>query len=220
MVKTLTKHGIMPILAPIFKLLLLIVTSINTYSFLLDASHGNRLWSIVGLVVFEGALMYWWLAFRHENEPSIMQLGVSLVMFIGNLLLVLAASAFHLSAVDPSLLGPSTISKVVIVAIAVNLAAAMIYPLMSMEETKKVVRNATSGIIWGKALTNLLHDTDELSEQLTAELKAEQWSSIENSIRRSASLSAPTVIEHPAEPTPRPVGDVYSVVYPNGRTEA
>lgn len=221
MFKSITRYGLLPILSIAFKLFLLIFTGINSYQLLYGISQ-DPIWSLVGVALFEGALLFWWTMFRNDTEPSIAQIAISLAMFIISLLLVLAASALHLQAISATALGAHTVSRVVIAAVAFNLAAVLVHSILSPDTANEVIKRTVAGIVWAKAHGGLFSQTDQLAANLTVELTDQTWNHIEADVRRQANrslgnrpaLPAPTMVpaaEEMTEEHPEPVA------HPNGR---
>lgn len=211
MFKAITQHGMLPIMGLAFKLFLLIFTGLNTWHLLYGLSN-DPVWSLIGVVLFEGALLYWWNMFRSDVEPTVGQIAISLGMFIISLLLVLLASALELSAISASALGPNTVARVIVIAVALNLAAAMFHSILSHNIMTEVIKRTVSGIVWSKAQAALLNQTDSLAADLSRELTAQTWEFIEADVRRSANRSLGRelvvipgeVIEPDAGPAPAP----------------
>lgn len=205
MFKAITQHGMLPIMGLAFKLFLLIFTGLNTWHLLYGLSN-DPVWSLIGVVLFEGALLYWWNMFRSDIEPTVAQIAISLGMFIVSLLLVLLASALELSAISTQALGTNTVARVIVIAVALNLAAAMFHSILSHNIMTEVIKRTVAGIVWSKAQTGLLSQTDTLAADLTRELTAQTWDFIEADVRRSANRS----LGHGRQPVviPGEVGEV------------
>ncbi len=233
MFKPITQHGMLPIMGLAFKLFLLIFTGLNTWHLLYGLSQ-DPVWSLIGVVLFEGALLYWWNMFRSDIEPTIGQIAISLGMFITSLLLVLLASALHLSAISADALGPNTVARVIVAAVALNLAAAMFHSILSHNIMTEVIKRTVAGIVWSKAQAGLLNQTDSLAADLTRELTAQTWDHIEADVRRSANralgrtpqpivipgetIDAPAAAAPDAPPTVATIDEPEPVpaVHPNG----
>ena len=188
MFKAITQHGMLPIMGLAFKLFLLIFTGLNTWHLLYGLSN-DPVWSLIGVVLFEGALLYWWNMFRSDVEPTVGQIAISLGMFIISLLLVLLASALELSAISATALGTNTVARVIVIAVALNLAAAMFHSILSHNIMNEVIKRTVSGIVWSKAQAALLNQTDSLAADLSRELTTQTWEFIEADVRRSANRS-------------------------------
>lgn len=211
MLKGITQHGLLPILGLAFKAGLFIVTAINTYGILYLISQ-DRVWAAAGLILFEIGLIYWWLVFKNDTQASVVQMAISLMMFITCLLLVAAANALHLGAISPDMLGDGTIPKVVIMAVVAHLAASLIYPLASAEHAAALVEQIALGLIWAKAQSNVMANLDHLAEQSQVEIEDRMWRTIQGRVNQTANarlIESPeaTVIEGQtiARSTPVPV---------------
>lgn len=185
MLKGITQHGLLPILGLAFKIGLFIVTAINTYGILYLISQ-DRIWAAAGLILFEVGLLYWWLVFKNDTEASVIQMAISLMMFITCLLLVAAANALHLGAISPDMLGTGTISKVVIMAVVVHLAASLFYPIASQEHMAALVNQIALGLVWARAQGNVMANLDRLAEQTQAEIEDRMWQTIQARINHAA----------------------------------
>ena len=208
MLKGITQHGLLPILGLAFKLGLFVVTAINTYAILLLISQ-DRVWAAAGLILFEVGLLYWWLVFKNDNDSSVIQMSISILMFVTCLILVGAANALHLGAVSPDLLGSGTIAKVVIMAVFAHLSASLIYPLASQEHMAALVERIAIGLVWAKAQGNVMANLDGLAEQTQAEIEDRMWRTIQGGINRTADARLvngdgvrPIVIEGQSTPVP------------------
>lgn len=156
----------------LFAGLLIAFTSINTYS-LLYAVSGNHLTSAIGLILFEGGLLYWWSVFRREAD-GLFQMAISLLMFILCLLLVTTAVALHLGAVDPTFLGAETPARIIIGAVLLNLIAKLIYPLVAPETFTKITERAHEGKILNQTYAKFNVKIDDISDEVADEM-AEEW---------------------------------------------
>jgi hypothetical protein len=185
MLKGITQHGLLPILGLAFKIGLFIVTAINTYGILYLISQ-DRIWAAAGLILFEVGLLYWWLVFKNDTEASVVQMAISLMMFVTCLLLVAAANALHLGAISPDMLGTGTISKVVIMAVVVHLAASLFYPIASQEHMAALVNQIALGLVWARAQGNVMANLDRLAEQTQAEIEDRMWQTIQARIHHAA----------------------------------
>lgn len=196
MLKGISQHGVMPIFGWIFKVILLVVTALNTYGILFAISQ-DRVWAAAALILFEVGLIYWWMVFKNDTDASVIQMTISLLMFITCLLLVAAANALHLGAVSPDMLGEGTIPKVVIIAVVVHLAASLFYPLAGTDHMAALVNQIAIGLVWGKAQSNVIANIDRLAEQTQVEIEDRMWQTIRGRIHQTANdrlISAPTTM--------------------------
>lgn len=156
----------------LFASLLLVFTSIQTYGLLYEVS-GNHLTAAIGLIVFEGGLIYWWSVFRREAE-GLFQMAISALMFLVGLALVTTAVALHLGAVDASFMGAETPARIIIIAVLLNLIAKLVYPLVHPDTFTRVTERAHEGKIlagtYKKFETKIGDITDETSNDM-----AELW---------------------------------------------
>lgn len=225
MFKGLAKHGIMPIFGGAFKVLLLVVTAINTWGILYLVSN-NYVWAAAALILFEVGLIYWWMVFKNDTDASVLQMAISLLMFIACLLLVAAANALHLGAVQPDMLGEGTIPKVVIVAVVLHLGASLVYPLVSTEHLSTLMEQILLGLVWAKAQANVFGNIDRLAARTQTALEERMWSTIELRINNAANdrLVGAPVDNQPAlpppaaepQPVPAPAAESTPEPSPNG----
>lgn len=163
---------ILGIVGYLFAGLLLAFTAANTYALLYDVSQSHLI-AAVGLVIFEGGMIYWWSVFRRE-ATGLLQMAISLGMFLVGLVLVTAAVALHLGAVDPTFLGEATPSRIVIIATLLNLAAKLAYPLVHPDVFTEVTERAHEGKIINRTYARFETKIDDIADDL-ADVMAEQW---------------------------------------------
>lgn len=188
MFTALSKFGLAPMLSLFFKVGLLAFTGWNTYYLLLDIS-GDPTQSLIGMVLFEGALIYWWHTFKSEYEPTVPQMAISFTMFIMSLLLVLAMSALAMSAVDRTVLGPHTVERVIVAAVGLNLASSMLYSIFGFHLMQQLIQRIVAGMVWAKANMGLFNQVDSMSKDLTVDLTRDTYASIDATVRRNAERS-------------------------------
>jgi hypothetical protein len=133
--------SIIRFLGYLFALLVLGFTGFQTWSLLYEVSQ-NAVVASIGVVLFEGGMLFWWFSFQKDAE-GIGQLAVSLLWAVFGLLLVGGATALHLGAVDGQTFGANTPAKLITLAAIVNLVGKFIYPLLEP---------ATFNAVWQKAL--------------------------------------------------------------------
>ena len=155
---------IVQILGFLFSILVLSFTGYQTWSLLLEVT-GNPLIAALGLVLFEGGMLYWLATFKNDAE-GIMQMAISLLLFIFGLFLVGGATALHLGAVTADTLGPSTPSKLITVAAILNLLGKTIYPIFAPETFAHVYKRALEGLVMAKAYAAAQDKTDDLAIKL------------------------------------------------------
>lgn len=155
---------IVQILGLFFSVLVLSFTGYQTYSLLLEVS-GNPMIAALGLALFEGGMLYWLATFKNDAE-GIMQMAISLLLFVFGLFLVGGATALHLGAMDAATLGQNTPSKLITIAAIVNLLGKTIYPIFAPETFHHVWTRALEGIVMAKAYTAAQLKTDDLAQNL------------------------------------------------------
>jgi hypothetical protein len=130
---------------PAFALLLLGFTGYQTYSLIytVTASH---LTAVIGLILFEVGMMYWWFVFRNEAE-GLPQMALSLMVFIACLLFVVLATSLKLGAVGDTALGVNTPAKIITAAAVVQLAAKLLFPLLHPDVAHAIKERAQEGKI-------------------------------------------------------------------------
>jgi len=156
----------------LFAGLLIAFTSINTYS-LLYAVSGSHLTAAIGLILFEAGMIYWWSVFRRE-AAGLLQMAISLLMFVVSLLLVTMAVALHLGAVDPTFLGSETPARIIIVAVLLNLIAKLIYPLVHPDVFTAITERAHEGKILNETYRKFNTKIDDITDEVSDEM-AEEW---------------------------------------------
>lgn len=130
---------------PAFALLLLGFTGYQTFT-LIQAVTGSAIIAAIGLILFEGGMMYWWFVFRSEAE-GLPQMALSLMVFVTCLVFVVMATALKLGAITDSVLGASTPAKIITAAAVVQLAAKLIFPLLHPEVAHAIKERAQEGKI-------------------------------------------------------------------------
>ena len=165
--------SVISILGLVFAVVLLAFTGTQTYGLLYQVSD-SYVTAAVGLVLFEVGIIYWWLVFQRDAE-GLMQMGLSLLMFIICLLLVTGATALNLGAVD-DFLGSSTPAKIITVAALVQLAAKLAYPLLEPEKHRHIVEKAQEGRLLRQTDKKFEGKIDEIADGLSDDL-ADVWTS-------------------------------------------
>lgn len=144
-----------------FGALLLAFTGYQTYSLMLQIT-GNPLVSAIGLILFEGGMLYWWFVFQKQAE-GLFQMAISLIVFITCLALVVIATALKLGAVNPTFLGEHTPEVVITVAALIQLAAKMFFPLVGPETMRGIMEHAMEGVLLAKTFQRFQHHIDEIA---------------------------------------------------------
>ena len=112
-----------------FGALVIAFTGFQTWSLLFEAT-GNELVALLGLVLFEGGMLYWWVCFQYTAK-GLGQLALSIGMAVLSLCVVSLAAALHLGAVSAGVFGANTVSVLITAAAVMNLGAKFAYPLLS-----------------------------------------------------------------------------------------
>ena len=192
-------RSILKIVGVLFGVLVLGFTGFQTWSLLYEVSSNHAV-AALGLVLFEGSLLYWWFFFQNEAE-GLPQMGLSLLVAMFGLLLVSGSTALHLGAIEGGILGASTPSKLVTIAAIVNLVAKFTSPLLHPEMMKRMHKKAMAGKILVKTFALLESKTDDMAQELANEV-ASDWSDELRLGIRTSHISRP---ELPAFITP-PIG--------------
>lgn len=154
----------------IFAALLLTFTATQTYALLYSISQ-NHLTAAIGLIVFEVGMLYWWSVFRRD-ATGLLQMAISLLMFVVSMAFVITAVALHLGAVDPTFLGSQTPARIIVLAVLLNLVAKLVYPLVHPDVSEVINDRAQEGKLLGMAEkiynTKMDDDARELADELAA----------------------------------------------------
>jgi hypothetical protein len=156
----------------LFAGLLIVFTGMQTYALLYEVS-GNHLTAAIGLILFEGGMIYWWSVFRREAD-GLFQMSIALLMFVVSLALVTTAVALHLGAVDATFLGEQTPARVIIIAVVLNLIAKLIYPLVSPDTFTRITERAHEGKILNQTYAKFNTKIDDISDEVSDDM-AEAW---------------------------------------------
>lgn len=162
----------MKIAGLVFGIVLVVFTGTQTYQLLYSIS-GSHITAAIGLVLFEVGLLYWWFVFQKDAE-GLMQMAISLIMFVVCLLLVTSATALNLGAVEETILGSDTPAKIITIAALLQLAAKLIYPLVEPERFRLIMEKAQEGKILAATHRRFEDKIDEIAEELSNEL-ADEW---------------------------------------------
>jgi hypothetical protein len=173
--KELTKSGL-TIVGFLFAILLLAFTGVQTFSLIL-AITGSAIMAVVGLTMFEGGMLYWWQVFRAQAE-GLLQMSLSLLVFLACLLFVVTATALKLGAVDASILGVSTPAKLITAAAVIQLTAKLLFPLLHPDVVDAINERVREGKIldaaskkFDKRVDGIADDyTDMMVEEKTARM--------------------------------------------------
>lgn len=203
----------------LFGILVLGFTGYQTWSLLYTVSNSTIV-ATLGLVLFEGSMLYWWFFFQREAE-GLLQMGLSLLVAVFGLLLVGGATALHLGAVDADVLGQQTPARLVTLAAVVNLVAKFLMPLLHPDVMKTTYKKALTGKVMTQTFSQFETKVKEIAVQLAEEV-AEDWKEdVRQEIlalhmsRPKAALPAPaqngTSPIKPSPPHPNHASTVYPV---------
>ncbi|GAB4161491.1 MAG: hypothetical protein Fur0021_34680 [Candidatus Promineifilaceae bacterium] len=156
----------------LFGILVLGFTGYQTWSLLYTVSNSTIV-ATLGLVLFEGSMLYWWFFFQREAE-GLLQMGLSLLVAVFGLLLVGGATALHLGAVDADVLGQQTPARLVTLAAVVNLVAKFLMPLLHPDVMKTTYKKALTGKVMTQTFSQFETKVKEIAVQLAEEV-AEDW---------------------------------------------
>lgn len=151
-----------------FYIFLVGFTAMQTWNLLLDVSK-NPIIATLGLVLFEGSMIYWWLVFRKEAK-GIEQLTLSLLLAALGLLFVGGATALHLDAVSITTLGRNTPAKLITVAVLVNLVGKFVYPLLEPGEFGRIWREGIKGALVAGAYKEAKKLTQKMTPRLARDV--------------------------------------------------
>ena len=162
--KELTKSGL-TIVGFLFAILLLAFTGVQTYSLIL-AITGSAIMAVVGLTMFEGGMLYWWQTFRAQAE-GLLQMSLSLLVFLACLLFVVTATALKLGAVDAAILGVSTPAKLITAAAVIQLTAKLLFPLLHPDVVDAINERVREGKILAAASEKFDKRVDGIADDYT-----------------------------------------------------
>jgi hypothetical protein len=199
--------NILKFLGVIFALLVLGFTGFQTWSLLYQVS-GNAVTASIGLVLFEGGMLYWWFAFQKEAE-GIGQMALSLMMAVFGLLLVGGATALHLGAIGADALGAHTPARLVTLAAVINLVGKFMFPLLAPAVFEDIWMRALEGKISQRAYKDADSQVDDLAAQLGVQIGSELTRKVQVRMlthyglaHDQARLPAPVVVDGTAVPVP------------------
>lgn len=191
--------GIMGLL---FGILVIGFTAFQTYSLLFKTS-GNHITATIGLVLFEGGMLYWWFVFQKQAD-GIYQMAISIIMAIFGLLLVVLATGLHLGAVGSDFLGENTAAKVIVVAAIINLIGKFTFPLFAPETFNNIWQRALAGKISLKAYRDAEGKADDMAAGLADKIGREITRRLEVDMLTYFGLTHDLEKNH--IPTPEPNG--------------
>ena len=205
-------RSVLKFIGYLFALLVVSFTGYQTWSLLYGVST-NPIVSGLGLVLFEGSMIYWWFFFRVEAE-GLLQMGLSLLVAIFGLVLVGGATALHLGAVEATVLGTETPARLVTVAAVINLVAKFLMPLVHPEIMKVTYKKALTGKVLTQTFMQFETKVKDIAGQLAEEV-AEDWKEDVRQEILSLHMSRPRVLL-PGERHSHPVGE--EIVIPAAAT--
>jgi len=191
--------SVLKYLGYLFAMLVLGFTGFQTWSLLYGISNSPVI-SVLGLVLFEGGMLYWWAFFQKEAD-GLPQMGLSLLVAIFGLLLVGGATALHLGAVEADLLGPDMPARLVTIAAIVNLVAKFLMPLLHPDVMKQTYKKALMGKVMSQTFNQFETKVKSIAAQLADEV-AEDW---KNEMRQevlSLQMSRPKLLPSEDEQPP------------------
>ena len=207
--KELTKSGL-TIVGFLFAILLLAFTGIQTYSLILTIT-GSAILAVVGLTMFEGGMLYWWQVFRAQAE-GLLQMALSLLVFLACLLFVVTATALKLGAVDATILGIGTPAKLITAAAVIQLTAKLLFPLFHPDVMDAIMERVREGKIldaaskkFDKRVDGIADDyTDMMVEEKTARMMTRFNTKYHTQYQLPGRTDAPAVIEGQTSDTDNP----------------
>ena len=122
-------------------------------------------------------MLYWWQVFRAQAE-GLLQMSLSLLVFLACLLFVVTATALKLGAVDAAILGVSTPAKLITAAAVIQLTAKLLFPLLHPDVVDAINERVREGKIldaaskkFDKRVDGIADDyTDMMVEEKTARM--------------------------------------------------
>ena len=156
-------HTINKIMSVFFGIIVVCFSSYNTFA-LLNHTSGNVLLATLGLILFEGGLIYWWYSFQHGAD-GLAQMSIALIVFGLCLLAVGLANAIELGAIKLSL-DSALPNQLIAVATLVHLVAKMVYPLVSPDTFQRIKTRILEGKLMQKANVMLDDKMDNLAEDI------------------------------------------------------
>ena len=166
----------------------------NTFR-LLHESSNNLIIATLGLVFFEGGMLYWWLTFQHGSD-GLPQMSISLLVFALCLLGVIVANAVELGAYQLSL-DSHLPNQLTVGALIVQLVAKLVFPLVSPETARKIKTKILEGQLMSRAETmldskmNLV--SDDIAEKMSDNARDNLLLSLGHTTGHKVQPIAPTV---------------------------
>lgn len=151
-----------------FALLVLGFTGFQTWNLIYETTL-DPIMAAIGLILFEGCMLYWWFFFRKEAD-GLPQMALSLIGAVLGLLLVAGATAIHLGAVDGMALGEHTPARLITIAALINLVLKFTVPLVHPDQFEEIMSNALQGTITLKGYKRAEAKTDEIAQLVADEI--------------------------------------------------
>ncbi len=147
--------------------LIVLFSGYNTFR-LLHESSGNLVIASLGLVFFEGGMLYWWLCFQHGSD-GLPQMSIALLVFALCLLGVVVANAVELGAYELTL-GSRLPQQLTVGALIVQLVAKLVFPLVSPETARRIKTRILEGRLLVQAETMLDSKMNLLSDDIAEKM--------------------------------------------------
>lgn len=158
--------GMIRLLGVLFAILVLGFTGYQSWSLLYDVSDSAMV-ATLGLILFEGGMIYWWAVFLRDAE-GILQMALSLLLAITSLVLVGLAVALHLGAVDVSMMGPNTPAKLISLAALAHLTGKFLYPIFAPATYENILARALEGVVAVRSFSKAEQTVERTSAQMAA----------------------------------------------------
>jgi hypothetical protein len=149
----------------LFAFLLLGYTGYQTFTLLNEVS-GSPLIAAIGLIMFEVGMLYWWFVFRTDAE-GLLQMALSLLVFLACLAFVVMATALQLGAVGAEVLGANTPAKIITAAAVIQLAAKLFFPLLHPDMMALIMDRVQDGKITMSAHNKFEKRVDGIAAEIS-----------------------------------------------------
>lgn len=169
--------AVISLLGFLFGLLVLVFTGMQTWLLIYEVTQ-DAITATVGLVLFEGSTLYWWATFKNHSE-GLMQMALSLLLFIFGLLLMVGSNGLHLGAVDATFLGEKTPQRLILLAAIVNLVGKLLFPLFAPIVMQEIWQRALQGMLLARALMQTEATINKQAQRIAARLGAAMAESVE-----------------------------------------
>ena len=179
----------------LFGVLVVAFTSLQTWALIHEVS-GSPIVATIGLVMFEGGMLYWWFVFQHRAD-GLQQMALSILVASACLILVGVASAAELGAMSIEI-DSRLPSRLIIVAVLMHLVAKFIFPLISPSTRLEIQKRVMEGKIQGLAFQKFDEKIEKIASAV-ADGMAEQW---RDGLRTQITNQFAAAVATQAEPTP------------------